>query len=200
VYRKDGHRAPASCKSKRAFLVIVRSELEAQYIHFIRRSLGQPVQIEQVSPDMAPTDMIAHARRLDRAAKGSGGNPADEIWCFINAHEQGGLPDRLPPKVRLALSAPGFPVWLLMHFSGLRTIESTEDAFEKLSDHLPALGSQVNEDTFAPLIGRYRQARATAIASRDGGTAAISTVYEFVDSLQESIRDYRGPEATLPVL
>lgn len=199
MHRHRGRRAHAVCKSKRTFLVIVRTELEAQYVHFIRRRLNQPVQLETLAEDTDVNGMITRARKLERAGRGGGGNVPDEIWCFVNASELGAIPESMPSKVRLAVSSPGFPAWLLMHFKSLHPNDSLDTVIHEVGDHLPDLRGPLTEEAFAPLVGRYETARAAAIAATTSGSAAL-TVHQLIDSMCESIRDYRGPGWSTPAL
>lgn len=101
--------------------------------------------------------------------------------------------------VRLAISSPGFPIWLLTHFTPPQGDQNIDEVMNRLSAHLAGIDGPLNEDVFAPLIGKYQYARTAAVAAAGNGGAA-STIYEFVDSMYESVRDYHGPGFSMPVL
>lgn len=200
MYRSNGRRAAAASHSKRNYVVIVRTALEAQYVNFIRRELGQPVQLTMADAGLDTEGLLNLARQKDRAARVRGGNAADEVWCFVDGTVLPIEPGLLPPRVRIASSTPEFSFWILLHFESTPTARTGAEVVQALQAHIPSLVNGSDESALAPLLGRYEFARMAALALAESESELGSTVFQFVDSMRQSIYEYNGPGSALPKL
>lgn len=188
--RRAPHRA-----TKRAFLVVYAGRIQGFYLHWIKKTLDHAeIPLEPVAETLSPLSIVQSTRRLRDVARRSG-NRYDEVWCLLDEHPD--LPEALrlagQHKIRVVISRPTFAVWLLLHFEGVDASARAQHVLSRLAGYMP--GPSDGGSGLGALAGKYDEARHRA--STPG--SAESNMYELVESIRDSLRQYLGRDEAEPL-